>query len=597
MNERDQTMRGDLKTERRVGPAAPSEAPEPDAYEVIDHLARSNMAKLTLGIAPTALAAAFSDWAAHLATAPGKQLELAQLAWKDAMALGLHAAGAAVGAAPEHVVEPKRHDRRFSNEAWERWPFNVLSQGFLAQERWWSAAMTDVPGVTGAHERVADFVTRQVLDTLSPGNFPQLNPEVLSATVAEGGANLARGAANLSLDLMRSFAHEPPPDTEGFVVGRDLAVTPGKVVFRNHLIELIHYAPVSGLVHPEPVLIVPAWIMKYYILDLSPRNSFAAYLVAQGFSVFMISWRNPDASDRDLSMDDYLNLGVMAALGAIQARAGRAPVHAIGYCLGGTLLAIAAAAMGRDGDDRLATVTLMAAQTDFTEAGELTLFINEAQVSYLEDMMWRQGYLSTEQMGGTFRLLRSADLIWSKNVQTYLMGKPLPMSDLLAWNADGTRLPAAMHSQYLRRLFLKNEFAEGRYHVGPKPVTVSDIRVPILAVGTEDDHVAPWKSVYKIHLMSDVAVTFLLASGGHNTGIVAEPGHPGHHFRLATTDSNTPFRDEDDWLAETEPQEGSWWPALADWLRARSSAPAKPVVDWARQPHLCDAPGTYVLQV
>lgn len=575
---------------------APPESPALHDYAVINHLARSEMAKLTFGIAPTALAAAFYDWAVHLATAPGKQLDLAHRAWSDATALGHYAIGAAAGAAPEKVVEPKRHDRRFADTAWETWPFNLWAQAFLAQERWWSAAMTNVSGETGAHERVADFVIRQVLDTLSPGNFLPTNPEVLAATAKEGGQNLLRGAANLWLDLARGPDDHRPAVGEGFDVGRDLAVTPGKVVFRNRLIELIHYAPATPTQHPEPVLIVPAWIMKYYILDLSPQNSLVRYLVAQGFSVFMISWLNPGAEDRDLSMDDYQTLGVMAALDAIRGVTRRTRVHAIGYCLGGTLLAITAATMGRDGDDRLASVTLLAAQTDFTEAGELTLFINEAQVSYLEDMMWRQGFLSTEQMGGTFRLLRSADLIWSKNVRSYLLGKPMPMTDLLAWNADGTRLPATMHSQYLRRLFLKNELAEGRYHVGPRPVIVSDIRAPILAVGTEDDHVAPWKSVYKIHLMADVPVTFLLASGGHNSGIVSEPGQPNRHFRLATTDSNTPFRDEDDWLAETPPQDGSWWTPLADWLKARSSSPEMPPVDWHHEPHLCDAPGTYVLR-
>ena len=446
--------------------------------------------------------------------------------------------------------------------------------------------MTDVPGVTGAHQRVADFVTRQLLDTLSPGNFLPTNPEVLSATLAEGGQNLVRGAMNLWLDLARSPADHRPEAGSGFDVGRDLAVTPGKVVFHNRLIELIHYAPATPPQHPEPILIVPAWIMKFYILDLSPRNSLVRFLVSQGFSVFMISWLNPDAGDRDLSMDEYQTLGVMAALDAIQSITRRTRVHAIGYCLGGTLLAIAAATMGRDGDNRLASVALLAAQTDFTEAGELTLFINEAQVSYLEDMMWRQGYLSTEQMGGTFRLLRSADLIWSKNVRSYLLGQPLPMTDLLAWNADGTRLPATMHSPYLRRLFLKNELAEGRYHVGPRPVKVSDIRAPILAVETEDDHVAPWRSVYKIHLMAHVPVTFILASGGQ----------PNRHFRMDTTGSNMPFRDEDDWLADTQSQEGSWWPALAQWLKARSSAQERPPVDWSDEPHLGDTPGTYVLR-
>lgn len=566
-------------------PAAPE---APDVYDRLNRTARAGFAQATLGVAPTALAAAFADWAQHLVAAPGKQMELAHQAMTDGLALALFAARSMV-APQEGLVQPQPGDRRFAAEAWGKYPFNVMAQGFLLQEKFWAAAMTDVPGVTDAHERIADFVTRQMLDTVSPSNFPLTNPEVLATTVAQGGQNLVRGATRLAGDVSRSLRHEKPPELEAFRLGHELAATPGKVVFRNRLIELIQYAPTTEEVHPTPVLIVPAWIMKYYILDLQPHNSFARYLVDQGFTVYMISWLNPAAADCDLSMEDYRKLGVMAALDAI----GAPSVHAMGYCLGGTLLAIAAAAMGRDGDRRLKTVTLLAAQTDFTEAGELTLFINEAQVSYLEDMMWRQGYLSTDQMGGTFRLLRSADLIWSKNVHDYLMGEPGHAVDLLAWNADGTRLPATMHSQYLRQLFLKNALAEGHYHVEGRPVTVADIRAPIFAVGTEDDHVAPWKSVYKIHLMADTDVTFLLTSGGHNAGIVSEPGHPNRHYRVATTLASEPFREDHDWVDDTPLQEGSWWPALAQWLKVRSGPPGAPP---KMGPALCDAPGTYVRQ-
>lgn len=575
----------------------PNRLPEPSGYDILNRAARSRMAALTLGIAPSSLSAAFTDWATHLALAPGKQMELMHKALGGAMALGRYASQCAKGADPADCLQPQPQDRRFAGEAWRKWPYNLIAQGFLAQEDWWSAAMTDIPGETGAHERVADFVTRQALDMLAPSNFLATNPELQAATLAQGGQNLLRGARQLAADVMRTVTHEKPPEIEAFRVGRDVAVTPGKVVFRNRLIELIQYAPTTGAVHPEPVLIVPAWIMKYYILDLSPENSFVKFLVSQGFTVFMISWLNPGAEDSDLSMEDYRSLGVMAAVSAIEAITGSQRMHGLGYCLGGTLLAIAAAAMGRDGDDRFHTITLLAAQTDFTEAGELTLFINEAQVSYLEDMMWQQGYLSTDQMGGTFRLLRSADLIWSKNLNAYLMGDPVKMFDLLAWNADGTRLPATMHSQYLRQLFLKNELAEGRYHVGAKPVAVSNIRAPFFAVGTEDDHVAPWKSVYKIHLMADSDVTFVLTSGGHNAGIVSEPGHKGRHYRLSTSEAAGPYREDEDWLAETPEQQGSWWQALSDWLGARSGAPGPvPGMGCKDLKPLCDAPGTYVFQ-
>ncbi|MCL4166192.1 UNVERIFIED_CONTAM: hypothetical protein GTU68_016255, partial [Idotea baltica] len=427
-----------------------------------------------------------------------------------------------------------------------------------------------VEGVTEQHENVVEFAARQILDVFSPSNFPLTNPQVLAQTYSQGGMNLVRGWQNFIEDAARMNAGKKPVGAEAFEVGRNLATAKGKVVYRNRLIELIQYAPTTDTVRPEPILIVPAWIMKYYILDLSEQNSLVRYLTSQGFTVFMVSWKNPDAEDRDLGMEDYRSLGIMDAVDAIDAITDGQQIHALGYCLGGTLLSIAAATMAREKDDRLKTLTLLAAQVDFTEAGELTLFINDSQLAYLEDMMWDKGYLDTKQMSGAFQLLRSNDLIWSRVIHDYLMGERSEMIDLMAWNSDATRMPYRMHSEYLRRLFLKNDLAEGRYQVTDRPVAISDIRAPVFMVGTERDHVAPWHSVYKFNLLSDTDVTFVLTSGGHNAGIVSEPGHPHRHYRIRTKTKDEPYTDPDRWVNETGAVDGSWWPALTEWLAEKS---------------------------
>jgi len=567
--------------------------PEHDhSGEVLDRAANALMARMTLGLSPAALRAAWSDWASHLASSPGKQGELLREAARKAIRFQLYALQGA-----DRCIEPPSQDRRFAAAAWSQPPFNLIHQAFLLQQQWWAEATSDVRGVTRKHQQVISFVARQMLDVFSPANFVMTNPEVLGRAMETGGMNFVRGAQNWAEDFAAIASGNANPRPEGFAVGVDVAVTPGKVVYRNQLIELIQYEPTTAKVHPEPILITPAWIMKYYILDLSPENSLVRWLVGQGFTVFMISWLNPGPEGRDLGMQDYLRDGQMAAITAVQAITGCKRIHACGYCLGGTLLTIAAAAMARDGDDRLATMTLLAAQSDFTEAGELTLFINESQVSFLEDMMWEQGYLDTWQMAGAFQLLRSHDLIWSRLTRAYLLGDRSPPNDLMAWNADATRLPYRMHSQYLRRLFLDNDLAEGRYKVDGAVVSLSDIRTPVFAVGTETDHVAPWRSAYKIHRLFDSDVTFALTNGGHNAGVVSEPGHPRRHFRLLTTPAHSPYRDTDAWLAIAPVHDGSWWEAWAAWLADRSGPLGAPPPVGAASlgyPPVCDAPGTYV---
>jgi polyhydroxyalkanoate synthase subunit PhaC len=567
--------------------------------DIIDRSLHATLARFTAGISPAALAEAYLDWATHLAYAPGKRLELVSKGLRKAGRFGSYIAryaGASENA--ENCIEPLPQDHRFAGEAWQKWPFNFVYQAFLLQQQWWHNATTGVRGVSEKHEKMIEFGARQFLDVAAPSNFPLTNPEILLRTIGAGGTNLLRGWQNLVEDWERAVGGKRPVGSEKFVVGRDVAATPGKVVYRNRLIELIQYTPTTASVHPEPILIVPAWIMKYYILDLSPHNSLVKYMVDQGFTVFMVSWKNPGPDDRDLGLDDYRMLGPMGALDVVNDILPGRKVHAVGYCLGGTLLSIAAAAMARDHDDRLATLTLFAAQTDFTEAGELMLFIDESQISFLEDQMWEQGFLDGRQMAGTFQMLRSNDLVWSRLVHDYLLGERQPLSDLMAWNADATRLPYRMHTEYLRRLFLDNDLAEGRFMVGDRAVTVADIRAPIFAVGTEQDHVAPWQSTYKINLQTETEVTYLLTTGGHNAGIVSEPGHAGRSFRVRTKEADRHYRDPERFLSEAVARDGSWWPEWTGWLKARSGAPGQLAPMGATQsgyPLLGDAPGTYVL--
>ena len=554
---------------------------------------------LTGGLSPVSLSLALADWAWHLMLSPGRQMELAALAAR----LGLDSARVAAGgtSVDEHLGATD-DDPRFRHEAWAQWPFSALRHGFRNQELFWREAAS-MPGMKAQHATETQFFARQWLGMLTPANWLPTNPVVLADALESGGAHLAQGALN----WLRDSTGQPDPQAlvqaARFVVGRDVAVTPGKVVHRNRLVELIRYAPQTKNVHPEPVFIVSSWIMKYYILDLSPHNSLVRYLVGAGHTVYMVSWLNPDARDQDLSMDDYVGLGVIDPLRAIGRLHGAGqPVHAAGYCLGGTLLAIAAAALGRPGCSAstaglpaLRSLTLIAAQTDFSEPGELGLFIDESQIHLLDEIMRGQGYLTGAQMAGTFQFLHSRELVWTRRMREYLLGEREQRTDLTAWNADTTRMPARMHHEYLTGLYLRNALAAGRWRVDGHVVSLADIRVPVFLVGTEHDHVSPWHSVYQLHRLCDAEVTFVLVAGGHNAGIISEPGHPRRHYRIALRPAQGPWLHAERWEQQAERHDGSWWPAWHAWLAARSGKPmrAAPIPAGAT---LADAPGTFVLE-
>ncbi len=567
--------------------APPGAVPETPRTRV-DRLLHAAIARATGGVSPVALGLAWLDWAWHLAGSPGKQVALFQ---RIAQSVGL-------GGRPTPLA--KHDDLRFAHSDWDRWPFHLLRDTFLQAEAFWQEATTNLRGVSPHHERVVSFSARQWTDMLSPSNCWWLNPEVLRAVVETGGHNFLAGARHWLDDQQEILAGVPRtsrPRGTSHCVGRDVAVTPGKVVYRNTLIELIQYTPQTATVWHEPVLIVPSWLLKYYVLDLSPHNSLVRYLVEQGHTVFLISWKNPREEARDLGMNAYLEVGLLEALAQVRRIVGAIPVHAAGYCLGGTLLAIGAAALGRDIEPRssaLKTVTLFAAQTDFSEPGELGLFIDASELAYLDALMWEQGYLDGSQMAGAFQLLHSRDLIWSRLTREYLLGQRTEQTDLMAWNADTTRLPYRMHSENLQWLYLHNDLAEGKYCAKERPVSLADLKLPIFVVATERDHVSPWRSVYKLHLLTSTEISFLLTSGGHNAGIVSEPGHAGRHYRVRARPRDGLPLNPDEWFAQAPVSEGSWWPCWQQWLAAHSSEQCVPPALGAGS-LLEDAPGTYVL--
>ncbi|VEB36649.1 PHA synthase [Legionella sainthelensi] len=557
-----------------------------DIFDYINKYYQANLGKFTASISPASTATSYFSWGAQLAQAPGTFLKLSLYPL-------LHFSDL-IHNLSNYATPGNGADVRFHTENWSLYPWRLWAELFLQIEDWSLKSSSEIPGLNAPNKRIVSFRTKQFLDALSPSNFILTNPDLFKETLNSNGKNLIRGTQLAIQDMIEKLTGTAPEGVENFTPGKQVAITKGKVIYKNHLIELIQYEAQTKKVYKEPLLILPAWIMKYYILDLLPENSLVNWLTQQGHTVFIISWLNPTSEDRELGIDEYYKLGAMAAINKISTLFPKTKIHLMGYCLGGTLAMITAAAMARDNDERLKSLSILAAQGDFVDAGELLLFINNSQVSFLENVMWEKGYLDTKQMAGSFQMLRSYDLIWSKMVQDYMHGTQRGMIPLLAWNADATRMPYKMHSEYLEKLFLNNDFAEGRFTVEGKNIAAENIKLPTFAVSTEKDHVSPWESVYKIHLMIKGDITFVLTNGGHNAGIISEPGHKGRSYFIREQKKEEPYMSAKNWLHVAENKTDSWWLAWHNWLVKQSHlAQIKPP---KLDKQLPDAPGTYVLQ-
>ncbi len=590
--------------------AAPDKSPKPaDASELTRSMAdiaeRSqrivgdwlNRQSLELPqLDPMNVGNAFMEMTAQLMRNPATLVQAQIGFWQDYMTLWQNTTRRMLGIETEKpVIEADPKDKRFKDDAWkENEVFDFIKQSYLLSARYVQDVVSHVDGLPPKTAQKIDFYSRQFIDAMSPSNFLLTNPEVLRKTAETGGENLLRGLNNLLGDLERGRGKLSikMTDTEAFRLGENIGVSPGQVVFQNDVMQLIQYAPMTETVLKRPLLIVPPWINKFYILDLRPKNSFVRWATSQGHTVFMISWVNPDERLAQLNFDDYMGHGLLGALDAIEQATGEREVNAIGYCLGGTLLASSLAYMDAVGDDRIKSATFFVTMTDFAEAGELGVFIDEEQLRALEDKMDKRGFLDGSEMASTFNMLRANDLIWSFVVNNYLLGKePFPF-DLLYWNSDSTRMPKAMHSFYLRQMYQQNKLCEpGGISLKGEAIDLSRVKIPAYFLSTREDHIAPWRSTYRGTQLLGGPNRFTLAASGHIAGVVNAP--EGGKYSYWTNDTIAP--DAESWLASATEIAGSWWPDWQRWILAqdRTEVPARQPGDRAL-PVIEAAPGSYV---
>jgi polyhydroxyalkanoate synthase len=551
---------------------------------------------------PLNIGHAFYEMTTRLMSDPAKLVTAQMSLWQDYMNLWQSTARKMMGQESEPVIAPARDDRRFKDAAWQdNQLFDFIKQSYLLTARWMQNTVSEVEGLDGKTAQKIDFYTRQFVDAMAPSNFVMTNPEVLRTTIESRGENLVKGLQHLLTDLERGKGKLSisMTDYDAFEVGKNIAVTPGKVVFQNDLLQLIQYTPTTAKVAKRPLLIIPPWINKYYILDLKPQNSFVKWAVEQGLTVFIVSWVNPDESLAKKSFSDYMLEGPLAALDAIERATGEKSANVIGYCLGGTLLASTLAYLAaKKKSDRIASATFFTSMVDFAEAGELGVFIDETQLESLEQKMNERGYLEGSEMATTFNMLRANDLIWSFVINNYLLGKePFPF-DLLYWNSDSTRMPAAMHSFYLRNMYQRNLLARpGGIELDGVAIDLTTIKTPTLILSTREDHIAPWKSTYAATQLYKGPIKFVLAASGHIAGVVNPPAAKkyGHWVGTEKTGKDYPPSPED-WLAKAENRAGSWWPEWREWLRQYDDGevPARKPGD-GKLKAIEDAPGSYVL--
>ncbi len=555
----------------------------------------SRMPQREQGADPMVIGGAFMEMTAKLMANPAHLMQAQLGLWRDYMSLWQNTAQRMMGVEAKPVIDSPSGDRRFKDAAWkDSEVFDFIKQSYLLSARYVRDVVTHVDGLDDKTAQKVDFYARQFVDAMSPSNFLLTNPEVLRKTVETGGENLIKGLNNLLTDLEQGKGklRIKMTDMDAFTLGENIGVSPGKVVYQNELMQLIQYTPATAKVLKRPLLIGPPWINKFYILDLRPRNSFVKWAVSQGHTVFVISWVNPDEKLSEKGFDDYMQQGYLAALDAIEQATGEKEVNAIGYCLGGTLLASTLAYMAAHGDDRIKTATFFVTMMDFHEAGELGVFIDEEQLSALEDKMNKRGYLEGSEMATTFNMLRANDLIWSFVVNNYLMGNdPFPF-DLLYWNADSTRMPAKMHSFYLRKMYQENLLCEpGGIELADTPIDLGAVKTPAYFLSTREDHIAPWKSTYRGTQLLGGSKRFVLAASGHIAGVVNSPD--GGKYNHWINEDLPP--DPDAWLEGATEHTGSWWPDWHSWILAHGKAQvAARTPGEGKLPAIEDAPGSYV---